>query len=109
MKLRFPASAHGAALEEARRRVALVGTAAGAKSALDMTAADPSTFHPLGGAVIGKVCDRHGRVLGQKGLYVNDGALIPGSTACANPSLTIAALAERNIRQIIAKDLGTVF
>jgi len=109
VKLRFPASAHGAALEEARRRVALVGTAAGAKSALDMTAADPSTFHPLGGAVIGKVCDRHGRVLGQKGLYVNDGALIPGSTACANPSLTIAALAERNIRQIIAKDLGTVF
>ena len=49
----------------------------------------------IGGAVIGKVCDGYGRVLGQKGLYVNDGALIPGSTACANPSLTIAALALR--------------
>ena len=46
-----------------------------------MTAVDPCTFHPLGGAVIGKVCDDHGRVLGQRGLYVNDGALIPGSTA----------------------------
>ena len=30
----------------------------------------------LGGAVIGKVCDDYGRVLGQRGLYVNDGALI---------------------------------
>lgn len=107
--LSFPASAHGAAMAEARRRVAQVGKAAGATSALDMTETDPSTFHPLGGAVIGKVCDAYGRVLGQRGLYVNDGALIPGSTACANPSLTIAALAERNIRQIIRKDLGTVF
>ncbi len=107
--LAFPASAHGAAMAEARRRVAQVGKAAGATSALDMTETDPATFHPLGGAVIGKVCDAYGRVLGQPGLYVNDGALIPGSTACANPSLTIAALAERNIRQIIRQDLGTVF
>ena len=109
VRLTFPASAHGAAMAAARERVTQVGRAAGATSALDITAQDPATFHPLGGAVIGKVCDGYGRVLGQKGLYVNDGALIPGSTACANPSLTIAALAERNIRQIIRKDLGTVF
>ncbi|MCB0970979.1 MAG: GMC family oxidoreductase [Acidimicrobiales bacterium] len=107
--LTFPESAHGAAMEAARRRVAQIGAAAGATGAIDMTAEDPSTFHPLGGAVIGKVCDAYGRVLGQTGLYVNDGALIPGSTACANPSLTIAALAERNIRQIIRTDHGTVF
>lgn len=107
--LTFPASAHGAAMAAARERVAQVGKAAGATSALDITEKDPATFHPLGGAVIGKVCDGWGRVLGQEGLYVNDGALIPGSTACANPSLTIAALAERNIRQILRKDLGTVF
>ncbi|HMS13296.1 MAG TPA: GMC oxidoreductase [Microthrixaceae bacterium] len=74
-----------------------------------MTAAEPTTFHPLGGAVIGKVCDGFGRVLGQPGLYVNDGALIPGSTGCVNPSLTIAALAERNIARIIRTDVGTVF
>ena len=33
-----------------------------------------------------------------------DGALLPGSTATANPSLTIAAFAERNIERIIADD-----
>ncbi len=104
-KLEFPESAHGAAMAEARRRVDLVGKAGGAVSAIDMTAQEPTTFHPLGGAVIGKVCDAYGRVLGQEGLYVNDGALIPGSTACANPSLTIAALAERNITQIVRRDV----
>ncbi|WP_282070489.1 GMC oxidoreductase [Janibacter hoylei] len=36
------------------------------------------------------------------GLYVMDGAGIPGSTGTANPSLTITALAERNIAQIIS-------
>ena len=108
-KLTFPADGHGAAMAEARRRVAQVGKAAGAASAIDMTKADPATFHPLGGAVIGKVCDKYGRVLGQRGLYVNDGALIPGSTACANPSLTIGALAERNIAHIIANDVDKIF
>lgn len=107
--LTFPAAAHGPAMEEARRRVGLVGAAAGAIGAIDMTAIDPCTFHPLGGAVIGKVCDEFGRVLGQRGLYVNDGALIPGSTACANPSLTIAALAERNIDHIARSDVDSVF
>lgn len=108
-RLSFPSDAHGPAMAEARRRVAQVGAAAGAVGAIDMTAIDPCTFHPLGGAVIGKVCDAYGRVLGQRGLYVNDGALIPGSTACANPSLTIAALAERNIERIIERDLDVVF
>jgi cholesterol oxidase len=108
-RLVFPPGAHGPAMAEARRRVAKVGAAAGAIGAIDMTAQDPATFHPLGGAVIGKVCDAHGRVLGQRGLYVNDGALIPGSTACANPSLTIAALAERNIDHIVRHDLDAVF
>lgn len=108
-RLEFPADAHGPAMAEARRRVAQVGAAAGAITAIDMTEIDPCTFHPLGGAVIGKVCDGFGRVLGQRGLYVNDGALIPGSTACANPSLTIAALAERNIDHIASHDLGSIF
>ncbi len=60
-----------------------------------------STVAPLGGAVIDQVCDSHGRVFGYKGLYVVDGALIPGSTACSNPSLTIAALAERCMDKIL--------
>ncbi|MBE9015236.1 GMC family oxidoreductase [Chroococcidiopsis sp. CCALA 051] len=60
--------------------------------------------HPLGGATLGKACDRYGRVAGYKRLYVMDGAMIPGYTAITNPSFTIAALAERNIEKIIAED-----
>lgn len=106
--LEFPREAHGPAMDEARRRVSALGKTAGSIAEIDLTAIDPSTFHPLGGAVIGKVCDDYGRVLGQPGLYVNDGALIPGSTACANPSLTICALAERNMDHIVRNDIGSV-
>jgi cholesterol oxidase len=60
------------------------------------------TAHPLGGAVIGQVTDTHGRVKGHPGLYVMDGAAIPGTTGSVNPSLTISALAERNIERIIS-------
>ncbi len=108
-RLTFPPGAHGPALAEAMRRIEQVAAAAGGIASIDMTAGDPTTFHALGGAVIGKVCDAYGRVLGQRGLYVNDGALIPGSTACVNPSLTIAALAERNIDHIISNDVDLVF
>ncbi|WP_068271322.1 GMC oxidoreductase [Aldersonia kunmingensis] len=59
------------------------------------------TAHPLGGAVLGKATDSYGRVHGHPGLYVLDGAAIPGSTATMNPSLTISAIAERNIEQIL--------
>ena len=59
------------------------------------------TSHPLGGAVIGRATDTYGRVRGYRGLYVMDGAAVPGSTGTVNPSLTISALAERNIEEII--------
>ncbi|MEV6772535.1 GMC oxidoreductase [Nocardia sp. NPDC051030] len=59
------------------------------------------TAHPLGGAVLGQATDSYGRVHGHPGLYVMDGAGIPGSTATVNPSLTITAIAERNIEAII--------
>lgn len=62
-----------------------------------------STAHPLGGAVVGSVCNSKGRVRGYSNLFVVDGALIPGSTACANPSLTIAALAERCMDNFLNK------
>ncbi len=68
-----------------------------------------STWHPLGGAVMGQVCDLDGRVPGQRGLYVVDGALIPGTTAACNPSLTIAAIAERPLDRIVRQDVGAVF
>ncbi|MEE1742497.1 GMC oxidoreductase [Streptomyces sp. BE147] len=65
---------------------------------------DHLTYHPLGGAVLGKATDNHGRLHGYQGLYVIDGALIPGNTS-VNPFVTITALAERNIEEIIATDL----
>ncbi|MFI0445894.1 GMC oxidoreductase [Actinomadura sp. 6N118] len=65
---------------------------------------DHLTYHPLGGAVLNKATDNHGRLHGHPGLYVIDGALIPGNTS-VNPFVTITALAERNIEKIIAADL----
>jgi cholesterol oxidase len=67
--------------------------------------ADDFCYHPLGGCVLGQATDDHGRVKGYSGLYVIDGSLIPGSVG-VNPFVTITALAERNIHQIIAQDLG---
>jgi cholesterol oxidase len=62
------------------------------------------TAHPVGGAVAGKVCDYYGRVHGHPGLYVVDGAFVPGgSVGGVNPSFTIAALAERSMERIIQR------
>lgn len=63
------------------------------------------TGHQLGGASMGSVCDSYGRVQGKKGLYVVDGSLIPGSSTCMNPALTIAAVAERALQNIIQEDI----
>lgn len=65
---------------------------------------DHLTYHPLGGAVLDKATDNYGRLHGHPGLYVIDGALIPGNTS-VNPFVTITALAERNIEKIVATDL----
>jgi cholesterol oxidase len=57
------------------------------------------TVHPLGGCPMGRderegVVDAHGRVFGHPGLYIADGSVMPGPVG-PNPSLTIAALADR--------------
>jgi cholesterol oxidase len=62
------------------------------------------TYHPLGGAVLGKASDLYGRLKGYNNLYCLDGSMIPGN-AVANPSLLIAALAERAMDDILAKDI----
>ncbi|HWZ90323.1 MAG TPA: GMC family oxidoreductase [Polyangiaceae bacterium] len=59
----------------------------------------PATAHILGGCCIGEskesgVIDERHQVFGHPGLYVCDGSVVPGNLA-VNPSLTIAALAER--------------
>jgi choline dehydrogenase-like flavoprotein len=60
-----------------------------------------NTGHPAGGAVLGAVCNNFGEVIGHKNLFVVDGSLIPGSAACANPSLTITALAEQSMDRFL--------
>lgn len=59
--------------------------------------------HPLGGVPLGLATDDFGRLRGYQRLYVMDGSLIPGSCQ-VNPSLTITALAERNMERILAED-----
>ncbi|MBK1785747.1 GMC oxidoreductase [Prauserella cavernicola] len=63
------------------------------------------TYHPLGGVVLGRATDLHGRVRGYPNLYVTDGSLIPGSTG-VNPFVTITALAERNVERVLAEDFA---
>ena len=62
------------------------------------------TYHPLGGVVLDKASDNFGRVKGYHKLYAIDGSMLPGNCAMVNPSLTIAALAERNMEEIIKND-----
>lgn len=65
-----------------------------------------ATTHPLGGCPMADdpgegVVDDHGRVHGYEGLYVVDGSTMPTALG-ANPSKTIAALAERSAEHLLA-------
>jgi len=98
-------------LERQKREFARLAKAVGGKLLLN-----PITYmdkliavHPLGGCVMADTPDRgvvkpDGEVFGYPGLYVVDGSIIPTSTG-ANPSLTIAAMAERIAEKItISRD-----
>lgn len=66
-----------------------------------------TTVHPLGGCPMGRneregVVDAWGRVFNHPGLYVADGSVMPGPVG-ANPSLTIAALADRFADGILSR------
>ncbi|GHJ98387.1 cholesterol oxidase [Streptomyces sp. Y2F8-2] len=65
--------------------------------------ADDFTYHPLGGCVLGRATDDHGRVKGYSRLYVTDGSLVPGNLG-VNPFLTITALAERTMARVLSED-----
>jgi cholesterol oxidase len=63
------------------------------------------TVHPLGGCPMGRdvgegVVDSYGRVFDHPGLYVVDGSAMPGPVG-PNPSLTIAAFADRCADRIL--------
>ncbi len=92
------------------RRSFLAGASAvGAATAASTVAAARSAQARTASVPVVTVCDLEGRVLGQRGLYVLDGALTPGTTAACNPSMTIAAIAERALDQIVRNDVGTLF
>lgn len=61
------------------------------------------SYHPLGGIVLGKATDDFGRLRGHPKIYITDGALVPGILG-ANPFLTITALAERLMDNILQQD-----
>jgi len=67
------------------------------------TICNNATYHPVGGCPLGKATDSYGRVPQYPGLYVVDSSLIRVGL-CANPSLTTAALAERNVERVLAED-----
>jgi cholesterol oxidase len=65
-----------------------------------------ASVHPVGGAAIGRhagdgVVDHRGEVFGHPNLYIADGSLYPRSPGVP-PSLTIAALAERQAALMLA-------
>ncbi|MEU2339774.1 GMC family oxidoreductase [Streptomyces sp. NPDC006654] len=68
------------------------------------------TVHPLGGIPMGRrpetgVCDPFGEAYGHRGLYIADGSALPGPVG-ANPSLTIAALADRMCTRLLEDRAG---
>ncbi|WP_199550663.1 GMC oxidoreductase [Streptomyces sp. N35] len=96
-------SAQQSAAAQRAAHAATARIAAASPGWIPVPAPGPSLFtaHPLGGCAIGEVTDLEGRVRGLEGLYVVDGALLPGNAAGANPSLTIVALAERALAGIV--------
>ncbi len=106
------------AIEDAMRRIS---EAAGGRFSTSFLYRWPMrkllTAHPLGGCPMGddprtSVVNDRGEVWGNPGLWVVDGSMIPTALA-VNPSLTIAALAERAAfwivhgRELAAGDAAT--
>lgn len=65
------------------------------------------TVHPLGGAPMGRhvhegVVDSWNESFGHPGLFVIDGSAVPGPVG-PNPSLTIAALADRAVERLLER------
>lgn len=106
VELHWPKGGDAAIAERIRERV--IKIAGPGSKVINTNKIVNSTWHSLGGACMEAVCDLEGRVLGQQGLYVLDGALIPGTTCAANPSMTIAAIVERALDRIVRQDVGTI-
>jgi cholesterol oxidase len=95
-----------------REKMREIAESLGAKRFVDNLALYLTTVHPLGGCPMGRgpeegVVDSCGAVFGHEDLYVADGSVMPGPVG-PNPSLTIAALADRFADHIIARHRGEI-
>ncbi len=117
--VRWPAAGRDPAQLAGRATMAAMAAAAGSPLVVNPRLGDahggtPITVHPLGGAPMGSgvedgVVDDVGRLFHPgggvlPGCYVADASVVPTAVG-ANPSLTIAALAERAVEVVIAEDL----
>jgi cholesterol oxidase len=85
--------------DNVREKMQEIAESLDAKKFVDNLALYLITVHPLGGCPMGRgpeegVVDSCGAVFGHEDLYVADGSVMPGAVG-PNPSLTIAALADR--------------
>jgi len=96
--------------DRVEREVTKIATALGAKyvdnPAFKWNFHQVLSAHPLGGCPMGETAARgvvnaDGEVFGYPGMYITDGSVMPGPVG-ANPSLTIAAFADRAADRIIA-------
>lgn len=71
----------------------------------DKGVAEDICYHPLGGLTLGHSTNAYGALKGAKNLYVVDSSLIPG-TIGVNPFLTITAIAEYCMENIIKNDFS---
>ncbi|GAC1434051.1 MAG: GMC oxidoreductase [Solirubrobacteraceae bacterium] len=106
--LDWPGDASGPYFDALRKQLAELASAMGGSFAADpldrMSRA--VSAHPVGGAPMSAdwrsgVTDPHGQVHGHPGLWVTDGAAMPGPVG-ANPSFTIAAFADRAADAMLA-------
>jgi cholesterol oxidase len=99
---------------DAMRESRAIGGALGGAFAIDPLARFLNrliTVHPVGGCPMGRnvnegVVDSFGEVFDHENLFVLDGSIMPGPVG-PNPSLTIAALADRAADHIIARPAPT--
>jgi cholesterol oxidase len=117
--VRWPASGRDPAQLSGRASMAAMAAALGSPLAVNprlggANSGTPITVHPLGGAPMGSgvedgAVDHAGRLFDPAGgvlpgCYVADASVVPTPVG-ANPSLTIAALAERAAEIVVAVDL----
>ncbi|MGC4062431.1 MAG: GMC oxidoreductase [Aquabacterium sp.] len=106
VELKWPSNGDAAVAKRIKERLTVIAGAG--NKLINTNDIANTTWHSLGGACMGVVCDLEGRVKGQRGLYVLDGALMPGTTCACNPSMTIAAICERALDLIVQHDVGTI-